>query len=186
MLAAIIWAGIWSGLGFSTDMPLLLPDGIYAQDCLHRRHKVHRIMGDQIFSQETNFYDDECTQPQIRIEMEGSYQLNGSGHLDFTFEDVFYIPWEKVVADLYSHHQVCGIDAWKEGQRHSIQGLSCDFFQSGYFFLIPAKSDKRFGLVKVEKNQIWMGRLSLDRDATNPFRRPLVFDPNPFRKLEIP
>lgn len=169
-------------LAIAAEVPLLIPEGTYVQECLHRRQKIHRVEGSKIFSSETNFSDEECSLPVLRIEMVGNYQLTSDGNLDFTFEDVFFIPLQDSVAELYSSQKVCGLEAWKNGEPKSIQGHSCDFFQSGFCFLIPSRLDQRFGLVRIEVDRIWMGKMSLDRDASSPFRRPVEYDPNPYLK----
>lgn len=176
----IAWLFLWVSLGFASSL-----EGTYLQDCLGGRQKSHTFQSNRISSVETNFSSLNCSDPQIKIEMEGTYQLAGI-ELDFIFEDVWLTVFRADVAQLYSDYKVCGISHWQAGVKQSIQGLSCDFFQSGFPFFVPKRGDQRFGIIAVNEDSIRMGRLTPFENASSPERRPTRWEDVSFQRQKIP
>jgi hypothetical protein len=159
--------------------------GLFVQDCSHGFRRSQEFRAGQVIYSEENFFDSACEEASVVTRSYGAYVLGaeiGSGReIDFTFAKVMLVPKNEEVAEAYRARRLCGRADWVAGEETEITGLRCDFLGNGAAFPVPALGDRRYGLVKTQREALWFGRLSPERDGMSPGRRPLILDPLPYR-----
>lgn len=165
-------------------------DGRWRQGCAggYRREELFR--GGLAAYSERNFWDEGCRSPAVEAVSRGWIALGGlvsapreARAIDFTFEAVSVRPLDPRAAAAYRARRVCGIRDWAEGEERDVTGLSCDFAGLGSVIRVPARGERRFGVVRAEGGLLYLGRLSPERDGTSPARRPRELDPSPYREV---
>jgi hypothetical protein len=108
----------------------------------------------------------------------------GASELDFLFVGVRLIPRDHAAAAYYESVALCGLKGWKINEPKEIGGRLCDFLGLGEPFQVPRAGLKKFGVVKMEGDALYFGRLSPERDGSSAEKRPLDLDPLPYRRVE--
>ena len=165
-------------------------DGAWRQPCRAGYQREEQIAGSHAVLAETNFRDSACTQPSLRIESRGLLFPGGNvilpigaHELDFVFVGVRLTPLDQAAAAYYESMQLCGLRGWKVNEPQEIGGLFCDFYGLDLPVRVPEAGLRKFGVVKLEGDSLYLGRLSPERDASSPDKRPLELDPEPYRRV---
>ncbi|MNY70628.1 hypothetical protein D3C86_2088020 [compost metagenome] len=81
----------------------------------------------------------------------------------------------------FNTRQVCGFTDWALDTPKDITGMTCKLFEDWSALKAPREGEMRFGTYKIEQNKegdrLFFGRLTKDRDALSPEKRPHLLDP---------
>ncbi len=173
-----------SAADFSSELK-----GHWLQDCAGRYQKEELFEGDRATYTEHNFRGTGCSGKVLEMISRGTLVpgsaidgLEGVNELDFVFESVTFIPIDEATADFYEKSALCGLTGWRVGEPKVITGLVCEFFGQGLKIQVPAAGVRKYGIAKVTANELYLGLLSPERDASSPERRPRELDPLPYRR----
>lgn len=162
--------------------------GFFVQECANGFRRSQDFRGEQVVYTEENFFDGACGEPSVASRSYGSYSLGelvaDAREIDFVFEKVTLMPQSIAVAAAYRARALCGLSEWSENRETEITGLACDFLDNGSAFMVPAKGDARYGIVKVDEAGLRFGRLSPQFDGSSPERRPRSLDPRPYARQQ--
>ena len=176
-----------STASFAGPSPLA---GLLRQDCARGFLKEERIQGAHAALTETNFRDPACTQPSVSIESRGTLFPGGNvllpigaSELDFLFVGVRLTPRDEAAAAYYEREKMCGLEGWKVNEAKEIGGLFCELWGRGRPVPVPRAGLRKYGVVKATPEALYFGRLSPERDASAPEKRPLELDPVPYKRV---
>jgi hypothetical protein len=163
-------------------------DGTWRQDCARSYQREEKFAGDEATYTERNFWGHDCRQLAVETISRGTIALDpvsikGVRKLDFIFSSVSLKPRDERTAETYRARILCGFRDWAVNEEKEITGRQCDFFGLGSVVDIPAKGDKKFGIVKVAPGALYFGRLSPARDGSSVEMRPEELDPIPYRAV---
>lgn len=169
ILSHILWA----------QEPLL--EGLWSQDCLRQASRHEYFQDTQVTLTERYFRDTHCTKEALTFESLGEFNAQ-DGKIDFAFHKISI-----AVQDLHSmldfnSRKVCGIDTWDRGVAQEVTGLYCEIYGTGLGIQVPPAGQKRYGIYKIEGDLLFFGKLSPEKDASSPEKRPIEFDGRFFRR----
>lgn len=150
-------------------------EGNWVRPCQSGLIQFQAFRGNQNTAIDHFFQDANCRKPLMSFVNYGAYSL-GSETIDYQFINVavvLYAP--EIVAD-YNRRAVCNITNWRPGLARVVTGRRCAFFRPNQFALVPKQGESRYGIWKVESNQLYFGRLDLNRPGTSPETRPQDWD----------
>lgn len=178
-------------------MPFLLLLGLFAQDCREGQLRSEEFLasGQAIYTERAHF-EAACRTPALEIRSYGSFAAGeilpkpaGARALDFIFSRVTArLVHASAVAD-YNRRRVCGLDSWILGEEVSITGLRCELGGGpGLAWRVPTAGTARYGVYTLSASgeELFFGRLSPERDASTPERRPESWDSFPYKLAHLP
>lgn len=164
-------------------------EGTWRQPCARGYQREERFEGAFVTYVERNFWDGSCTAPAVEILSRGAFEAGepvlaplGARAMDFTFASVSLRPRSVETAAAYNQRAVCGLSGWRVDEEQEITGRDCDFFGLGAKMRVPSAGDRKFGIFRLEGDELFFGQLSPERDGSAPSRRPLVLDPRGYRR----
>jgi hypothetical protein len=164
ILSHLVWA----------QEPLL--EGIWSQPCQNQALRTENFARAQVTLTESYYGDKNCAKPVMDFESAGTYTAD-RGEIDFAFQKISITVQDFWYMADYNNRHVCGIDTWEMGVAQDVTGKFCEIFGKGYGIQIPPAGQKRFGIYKIENDQLYFGKLSVERDSSSPEKRPTEFDP---------
>jgi hypothetical protein len=177
-------------------VPFLLLLGLFAQDCREGQLRSDEFLanGQAIYTERAHFEAD-CRTPALEIRSYGSFAAGealpkpaGARALDFVFSRVTArLVHASAVAD-YNRRRVCGLDSWALGEEIPITGLHCELGGQGLAWRVPVAGTARYGVYTLSASgaELFLGRLSPERDASAPERRPESWDFVPYKLVHLP
>lgn len=168
---------------FMPDQTFL--QGLWAQPCTNGTLRTERFSGSMVILNENFFSDRDCRKPAAVFINEGIFVLPQPGFIDFQFTSVRLRLLTEVAINDFNKRRVCGLDSWKLGEEKDVTGRSCEMFVIGFPQRIPTAGEMRYGIYRLDKNlgQLAFGKLSKERNATTPDKRPEEFDPRYYQKV---
>jgi hypothetical protein len=159
--------------------------GRWAQPCANGSLRTEFFEGSHVTLNEMYFSDKDCRQPSAVFSNRGLFQLPQSGHIDFQFEAVTLRLLTEVAVNDFNKRMVCGIDSWQVGQEKDVTGRSCEIFVIGLPHRIPTAGEMRYGIYHLDQAlaRLAFGKLSKEKNATTPDKRPEVLDPRYYQKI---
>ena len=171
-------------------LSLVSLQGSWQQDCQRGLVREEHFQDSSVKFVERNFWDSACQSSAAEAISHGTILLGdpvekpaGASAIDFTFSSVFLKPLDERAASSWNARAVCGIRSWQSGEEMEVTGKECDFLGLGKAVRVPSSGDKKFGVISLTEEGLFFGRLSPQRDASSPDRRPLELDPRPYRRF---
>jgi hypothetical protein len=171
--------------GQAQTLDLASLQGLWAQPCANGVLKTEFFSGQRVLLNEMFFADKECRRPIVVFINEGTYQLPAPGWIDFKFTSVrLRLLTEGAVND-FNSRKVCGFGDWKNSEEKEISGRPCEIFVIGSPQRIPTVGDMRYGIYRLDLslNRLSFGKLSKDKNASTPEKRPHDLDPQYYLKV---
>lgn len=173
----------------ASPLPLGNLDGVWTQRCSGFHQASEHFYGNQVALEEVSHSKSNCQSPTLKIRSEGAYVVERMAavpedgwEMTFVFNAVKIQVVEEATIQRFRSRQMCGISEWELGKWVELTALRCDFWQTGNPINIPNAQDLRFGIIKRERDEIFFGKLTPERNALSPFARPLEWNPQPFRR----
>lgn len=172
---------------FSQASYKAIRDGLWVQECLLGLIKQQNINALHIELRENFYQDRNCQDVSFVFRTEGSlsYEDFNTTQINFIYSEIELSLWINEVVSDFNERQVCGLDDWKLGVFQKITGLQCALFNTHKSSPIPAVGDMKYGIFKIEDGQLYYGKLSKEFDGSAAAKRPIEFDLNYFKHLEI-
>lgn len=164
-------------------------EGLWIQPCAAQFQRIESIAGNQVKLTETSYSDPLCTNEQLSIINSGLIFFGEAPQIDFTFSQVEIELKTSSALTYFNNQAMCGLSDWKINTPKTITGLRCDLFNSGHPVQIPSFGEKRFGIYKLEElneigeKRLYFGQLTQEKDARTEARRPILFDPRYYIKM---
>jgi len=136
---------------------------------------------------ESFFQDALCTQESFRFQTVGSLSFNSdeSMWINFAYEKVALTLFVPEVVQDFNSRAVCGLTNWSVGVSQTITGLQCAMFNVNRPSQVPRVGDLKFGIYRIEDNQLYYGQLTLEKDGSTAEKRPNFFSPEFFIRKEV-
>jgi hypothetical protein len=161
-------------------------EGEFVQACRASAQRAEEFSGGSAIYRETNFLDGACAAPSLSSRSYGKVILGSaspdSQEIDFIFSRVTLTIHDPGTLDYYRANQVCGREDWALEEEVEITGLVCDFYGSNPA-RVPRAGERRYGIIRVGKDVIYLGALSPERDGLSPDRRPQDLDPEGYYRM---
>lgn len=171
------------------DSPMVL-DGKWKQECRIGTERLETFTSNRAILSEKAFEDSLCSSPSIEIISSGSFTLGNAvlvphdaREIDFLFDKVSAVLYSQVAVEKFNSSSMCGFTDWKIGQSKEITGLFCAFY-TGNPTPIPKSGEARYGVFRLIGNRLFFGKLSQEYDSRTPDKRPRVYNPYAFLKVE--
>ncbi len=81
-----------------------------------------------------------------------------------------------VAVNDFNRRKVCDFDDWLLGTEKEISGRSCEIFYVGIPQRLPTVGEMRYGIYQLQEDRLSFGKLSRDKDATTPDKRPTDYN----------
>lgn len=170
---------ILSHFAFAQD-PLL--EGLWRQDCLHQAIRQEHFQNSHVSLTESFYRDATCTQLALSFESHGDFQTQGK-EIDFAFHKIFITVHDFSALLDFHTRKVCGIANWEQGIPQEVTGRYCEIYGNELGIQIPPAGQKRYGIYQIQKDLLFFGRLTPEKDATSPNKRPREFDGRFFKRI---
>lgn len=159
--------------------------GLWAQPCQQGHLRTEAFNGPLVTLNEMFFADKECRNPIVVFTNDGAFRLPSAGLIDFRFTSVRIRLLTLAAVNDFNNRKVCGYSDWQQLMEKEISGRLCEIFFVGSPQKIPAVGDMRYGIYQIDRSQgrLAFGKLSKERNATTPDKRPLEMDPRPYLKV---
>lgn len=161
-------------MAISTDPNPLI--GRWFQPCSKGAVKSEYFRRFEVALTEMYFLDKNCRQPSLILINEGSYWLPVGNHIDFQFASIRARLMSAIAINDFNRRKVCGFDDWQLGSEKEISGRSCEIFYVGIPQRLPTVGEMRYGIYQLREDRLSFGKLSRDKDATTPDKRPTEFN----------
>jgi hypothetical protein len=165
----------------SADHDLL--QGRWFQACQAGGMRTEEFQDALVTLTEMFFLDAGCTRPSVIFISEGSFVLPTKDQMDFQFTSVRIRLMSEIAVNDFNHRRVCDFEDWTYGVEKEISGRSCAVFVAGLPHRVPAVGEMRFGLYRLEGNHLSFGKLSREKNATTPEKRPTEYDSRFYTKI---
>lgn len=163
--------------------------GRWLQACQGTSQREERFEGSTSIFFERTFSGAGCEGLSVEVISRGIYALGspvekpqGARAVDYTFGTVSLVPREQAVVEEYNARSVCGFRNWELNAEKDVTGRECDFFGLGSVIQIPDFGDQRYGILRISGNELYLGKLSLEKNSLSPETRPTELESAPFRR----
>lgn len=156
-------------------------DGIWRTDCYQGKIKEQIIKEPFIWSVESFFQDTVCTKPSITFISYGIFTRDIQ-NMNYTFYSVSISTNNKEISSQFNETKMCELKNWTINTPLNISGRKCFLFSPLKATQIPQIGDRRFGIYKIENHQLYMGRLTSEKNSLTPDSRPNSWDPTFYQK----
>lgn len=161
-----------TGLLSHAQSPL---EGNWKRPCQNGLIQVQAFKGSLSTAIDHFYQDTGCRKRDISFVNYGAYSL-GSETIDFEFHQVAVVLYSPYRVDDYNKRAVCGLNTWKLGLAKVVTGRRCAFFQPHRLVLVPRQGEGRYGIWRVDSDQLYFGLLDKERPGTSPDKRPQEWD----------
>lgn len=162
-----------------------IPDGTWIYPCHDGLLKTQIISGGHFSVTIESFNQDKyCQKPSFEFITRGyvEYPSNSLQNIDFSYSEIQLIVYvEEVVAD-FNERQVCGSVNWKKSEPQTITGLKCALFNIHKETKIPDVGELKYGIYKIENDELFFGKLTAQNDSSTDKKRPIEYDIRGFKK----
>lgn len=179
-----LFAGFfWAKSVFGTT----LPSGLWQIECKDGLIKEQAVKGNFVTSTEKFYADRNCQQISFIFETSGyvAFTAEHVEWIDFTYLNVsLSVSNSQAIQDLNSR-KVCGFTDWTISDSKDITGLRCALFNVKKETQIPHAGDLKYGIFKIEVDRLYYGQMTKENDGSTSERRPVGFNIDYFKHLEI-
>ena len=159
--------------------------GLWAQPCTNGSVRTETFDNKNVSLKEMFFTDKDCRVPAVVFRNDGTYELPRIGHMDFKFTTIQLRLLTEVAVQDFNRRKVCDFENWKLGEEKDITGRSCEMFLIGFPQRIPTAGEMRYGIYHINQDltELALGKLSKEKNATTPDKRPEELDSRIYRKV---
>ena len=148
--------------------------GTWVQPCKQKAVRTEVFTEQTASLTEVYYLDSNCSEPLIAFKNDGDVTAR-AGEMDFRFTRVTMTLFHSDFVEDYNARAVCGLSDWQLGVEKEITALPCALFTAKPT-QTPRAGDMRYGIYMIQDNRLYFGKLSLERNAMSPEKRPREFD----------
>jgi hypothetical protein len=158
--------------------------GRWFQACSHGALKTEFFQGDKVTLTEMFFLKEDCSQPSVIFVNQGTYILSNGNLIDFQFTSIRLRLMNEIAVNDFNRRRVCDLANWTLGLEKEISGRSCEIIMVGLPQKIPTVGEMRYGIYRLQDPiHLSFGKLSRQKNATTPEKRPTDYDPRFYTKV---
>ncbi|MFS4458063.1 hypothetical protein [Bdellovibrio sp. HCB2-146] len=148
--------------------------GTWVQPCKQKAVRTEVFSEETASLTEVYYLDNNCSQPLIAFQNDGEV-VASAGEMDFRFTRVAMTLFHSDFVDDYNARAVCGFTDWQLGVEKEITALPCALFTAKPT-QTPRAGDMRYGIYMIQANRLYFGKMTMQRNALSPEKRPNEFD----------
>lgn len=156
-------------------------DGVWSTDCANGNKKIQVIKEPLIYTFEIFHKESDCKTRQFYFLNVGHFTRT-QNTMDYKFDSVYLNVSDINIIESFNRQSMCDKKQWEISKNKDITGSWCLFFSATKKSLTPKKGDFRFGIYKIENQNLYFGKVDKDHNALVPQNRPTEFDLRFYRK----
>ena len=176
---------ILSTFAFAQDV-----EGTWLQGCRGNFSRAEVFQKDVATLYERSYGTANCTNPQMTFTSSGRFVLGDAlpipadaKTIDFTFASVSVTVHADALVQKYNAYNVCGFSNWALNQVKDVSGLRCDFWLLHQPVPVPRVGDLRFGIYRVDGENLFFGRNTRENSGLTRETRPTEWDPRFYHRV---